>query len=151
MELTFLFVFPLLIPSIIDVINSLNLFEIPASFNFYAVFFVSYYAYLITLTMLKVIDWYFDICIVTSQRFIEIDFKPYGNISVREIWLEDIDVIKTKSSGLLGSIMNYGNIKLITRTDSGGTELQYVSNFNEIKNLISDLSKITKKYTAYVS
>ncbi len=145
-EILFLFVLPILLPELINFMNSLNVIIIEKTFLSYTVIFVAYYSILLTFFVYKFLDWYLDIYLVTSQRLIEIVFRPYGDIYTKEIWLGDIDTIKTSSSGLLGLILNYGDIKIITRTESGGAELKYISNFNKVKNLISDLSKISKKY-----
>jgi len=138
--------FPFLIPYLFYISNNVFFVEIYLSPFYWTILYITYYSIFMSWIVIKFTDWFFDVYIITNERFIEIIFKPFGNLLVKEIWLEDIDVVKTNTSGVLGAIFNYGNLKIVTRSDDGGTELMYIGYFTERKNILSDLSKIARKY-----
>ncbi|RMD77165.1 hypothetical protein D6810_01760 [Candidatus Dojkabacteria bacterium] len=140
----FLIVLPVFFPKFINFFSLLDIFSIEMNLSRYVFFYITYYALFLSWLVVKFADWYLDVFILTNERLIEMTFKPFGEIMVREIWLEDIEVVKTTSAGFLGVLFNYGNINIVTRSANGSTELKYIGYYNERKNMISDLSKLSK-------
>ncbi|MFA6017183.1 MAG: hypothetical protein WC744_03800 [Patescibacteria group bacterium] len=99
-----------------DILSSGQIFIINI---FFVVFILSY-------ILFNILNWYFNVGIVTSKRVIDIDFYAvlYKEITVAQLGkIEDITV---KSGGYFESLFDYGSIEIQT---AGTTE--YVE-FNDV-------------------
>lgn len=105
-----------------------------------------YYSFIFTSLVSNFIDWYFDPFIVTDQRIIDFDYKPYSNYSVSEVALQDIQEVKERSSGFIGDIFNYGNVFVLSANDNTKMICGNVPSPTKVRDIITDLSKIAKTF-----
>lgn len=105
-----------------------------------------YYSFIFTSIVSNFIDWYFDPFIVTDQRIMDYDYKPYGNYSVSEISLQDIQDVKERSSGLLGDIFDFGNVYVYSASDASEMLCKNVPSPTKVRDIITDLSNVAKTY-----
>lgn len=100
---------------------------------FYLLLIVSY-AYF------KFVHWYFDIFIITNERYISIDFDILRGRTITEIPLTDIIDISEKILGVFPTIFGYGNIEFKTTSE----KLSIVENVPQtvwIRDSLGDLIK----------
>jgi len=100
---------------------------------FYLLLIVSY-AYF------KFVHWYFDIFIITNERYISIDFDILRGRTITEIPLTDIIDISEKVLGVFPTIFGYGNIEFKTTSE----KLSIVENVPQtvwIRDSLGDLIK----------
>lgn len=105
-----------------------------------------YYSFILTSIISNFIDWYFDPFIVTDQRIMDYDYKPYGNYSVAEVNLQDIQDIKERSAGLVGDIFNYGNVYVYSAGEKSEMICKNVPRPTKVRDIITDLSNVAKTY-----
>lgn len=105
-----------------------------------------YYSFILTNIVSNFIDWYFDPFIVTDQRIMDYDYRPYGNYSVAEVNLQDIQDIKERSAGLIGDIFNYGNVYVYSAGEKSEMVCKSVPCPTKVRDIITDLSNVAKTY-----
>lgn len=105
-----------------------------------------YYSFIFTNVVSSFIDWYFDPFIVTDQRIMDYDYKPYSNYSVSEISLQDVQDVKERSAGLVGDIFNYGNVFVYSASDASEMICKNVPSPTKVRDIITDLSNVAKTY-----
>lgn len=130
--------------------NFFNLKEISAFFNFkvYIIFFLAYYSFLLTNVIKEFVDWFFDPIIITNERIVCYDFKPFSNYTIDEVDLQDVEDVKESSEGFLGNIFNFGTVTILTEAKSE-IKFEDIPNATSVRNALSELSKLAKKYKYY--
>src|SRR5260221_3932861 len=106
-------------------------------FRFLLLFLVIYYSIILTNIIVKFTDWYFDPFIVSNQRILDYDFKPFGTYYVGEMNLEKIEDVKQRSAGLLGDIFNYGNIDILSENINFKISFVCVPNPTKLRDIIT--------------
>ena len=104
---------------------------------FFIVFILSYIWF-------NVLNWYFNVGIVTSKRVIDIDFYAvlYKEITVAQLGkIEDITV---KSGGYFESLFDYGSIFIQTAGTEANVEFIDVPHPSDATQIINKL--LSKKY-----
>jgi hypothetical protein len=129
---------------VLFVLNLLNISIEFISFNLYIIIVLAYYSIIFTNVVRSFYDWYFDTFIVTNERIVDYDFRPFRGYTVKEAGLDDIEDVEEKSSGLIASIFNFGD--LITRTSSTAGELTFfaIAEPTKVRDILMDLALIVK-------
>ena len=101
---------------------------------------------LLTLTvfLIAVLDFYFDILVVTDRRLVDIDQEQLFFRRISELNLEEVEDVSSAVSGFFQSTFNYGTVLIQT---AGSRENFEMVNFRfprEIAAIISDLSSQAK-------
>jgi len=115
----------------------LNLGQVLIINIFFIVFILSYIWF-------NVLNWYFNVGIVTSKRVIDIDFYAvlYKEITVAQLGkIEDITV---KSGGYFESLFDYGSIFIQTAGTEANVEFIDVPHPSDATQIINKL--LSKKY-----
>lgn len=107
---------------------------------------LAFYSLIITNFFAAFFDWYFDPYILTNERIIGYDFKPFTSYSISEATLDNIEDVREKSIGPIASIFNYGTIRILTASEKGEILFEAVPEPTEVRDIIADVSKIYKKY-----
>lgn len=118
--------------------------DIPMRFWFISI--LVYYSFIFTYVFMHFIDWYYDIFIVTNERIIDLEFSPLLGYKIVEANLINIQDIKEESREFWGLIFNFGNIKAKTSSDQGFLMLNRVPNVYRVRDVISNLVNIAKKF-----
>lgn len=89
----------------------------------------------------QIINWYFNIGIVTNKQIIDVDFSAltYRNVSRTE--LTHVEDITVKVSGFASSIFDYGNIFVQTAGAEINTEFIQVPHPARAAHIIQDILK----------
>lgn len=110
----------------------LNLGQILIINLFFIIFILSYIWF-------NILNWYFNVGIVTSKRVIDIDFYAvlYKEITVAQ--LEKIEDITVKSGGYFESLFDYGSIFIQTAGTEANVEFIDVPYPSEATQIINKL------------
>jgi hypothetical protein len=93
-----------------EIIGSSNIGIVTALLFFY-LGFVSTYAYF------SFIHWFYDVFIITNERYISIDFDILHGRTIVDIPLSDIIDVSEKVLGFLPTMIGYGNIEFKTTSE----------------------------------
>lgn len=107
---------------------------------------LAYYSIVITNFFAAFFDWYFDPYILTNERIVSYDFKPFTSYTIREATLDNIEDVREQSIGPIASIFSYGAIRILTASEEGEILFQAVPQPTQVRDIIADLAKIYKKY-----
>lgn len=118
-----------------------------------SIFSVSYVSFAKVLVFLivsiyvlnRLSDWFYSVNLVTSQRVVDFEFSGLGIKKVVETDLRNIQSVTIESSGFLSFIFGLATIHILTSGDNPNIDLEFISNPNQIQDLISDLSRSTNK------
>ena len=109
-----------------------NLEQIFITNLFFIIFIFSY-------IWINVLNWYFNVGIVTNRRVIDIDFYAviYKEITVAQ--LNKIEDITVKSGGYFGSYFDYGSIFVQTAGSEVNVEFINIPHPSEVAQIINRL------------
>lgn len=119
-----------------DLINLKNVFLI----------LMMYYSVIFTTVMKEFFDWYFDPYIVTNERVLDYDFKPFTSYTVQEAGLDKIEDVKEFAVGFLPSLFGYGDVHVQTASNAGLITFNQVDDPTRVRDIISDLANIAKTF-----
>lgn len=101
---------------------------------------VFYLSLIVSYAYFKFVHWYFDIFIITNERYISIDFDILRGRTITDIPLTDIIDISEKVLGVFPTLFGYGNIEFKTTSE----KLSIVENVPQtvwIRDSLGDLIK----------
>ena len=137
-----------LIPTIV---NSIIIFILTLSSSFLLNQFLNWtqLLYLITFFLfvnfiyawLQIMNWYFNIGIVTNRQIIDVDFSALSFRNVSRTELDHIEDITVKVSGFASSIFDLGNIFIQTAGSEINTEFMNVPHPARAAHIIQDILK----------
>lgn len=109
---------------------------------------LAYYSLIITNILKDFFDWYFDPYIITNERIIHYEFKPFTKYEVMESRLADIESITERSSGLLAGLWRYGTLIITTQSQRANSVFRFenIPNSTEVRDILTDLVSVAKKY-----
>jgi hypothetical protein len=133
------------------VLGVLNVFSVDLDFlpTRALVLIIIFYMSLVLTTMIKdFLDWFYDPYIVTNERVLDYDFRPFSSYTIKETSLANIENVKESSGGVLGNIFNYGDVTILTASSTLKGELNFIDvpSSSDVRNVISDLATIYKKF-----
>jgi len=110
------FVFPIITGTILGLISffvSIFIYSLLPQFLF-LILAALFLLVLITATLIlrTIIDWYFNIYIVTNRKITEISYKPLSSRQINEILLDQVRCteIDSRVDGLLDELMDVGDV-----------------------------------------
>lgn len=103
-----------------------------------------YYAYLFGYMLRRLIQWYFNIYIVTDQRIMEFDFQNFSNQKINELALDNVENVEQNVDGLSASFFGYGNVSIFSEAARSEITFVEIPNPTFVRDKVSDLSKIVK-------
>ncbi len=133
----FFFIFPAIIGGAIYSLNiSINQY---AFYPIIILILAIYYLFVILFAMIKWIEYYYDIWIITDKRIIDMEQKSLFNHITSELRLDKIQDVTFEMKGLFASIFHYGNIYVQTAGAVQRFSFEEVPRSQQIKSLIIDL------------
>jgi hypothetical protein len=85
--------------------------------NFMLVFVLFYYGFVFSYTIFKFLHWYYDLFIITNERFISIDFDSLKGKVITDIPLVDVVDIREKALGVVPTLLGYATIEFKTLSE----------------------------------
>jgi hypothetical protein len=105
-----------------------------------------YYAIILTNVIRDFFDWYFDAYIVTNERVINFEFNPIRSYKVKEVMLQNIETVVERSAGIFANIFDYGTLFLSIEGPQEEFVFERISSPSKIRDVLTDLIKVAKKY-----
>ncbi|MFQ5493134.1 MAG: hypothetical protein ACE5DX_03185 [Candidatus Dojkabacteria bacterium] len=147
-----IFILPIITVIAIDVIGNMSPELFPDGVNFrklmpdtlWVILGLIYYTSLVTYVFAKFLDWYFDIYLVTSERFLHMEFKILTGKFVSEAPLSNIQDVKQRVVGLFPAIFNYGDVIVTTAAERGKFSFEHVPDPTWFRDVITDLAKLVE-------
>jgi uncharacterized membrane protein YdbT with pleckstrin-like domain len=90
---------------------------------------------------LILIDYYFDVWVVTTRRIINVEQKGLFSREVSELKLEKIQDISTEVMGVIPTFLNYGDVYIQTAAEQERFLFRRVPDPYRIKDIIMGLQK----------
>ncbi len=126
-----------------------NLIDIEVGFlgpNEYLIILAGYYSLIMTNVFKDFFDWYFDPYIITNQRVVHYEFKPFTKYEVKETNLNSIENVAEKSSGLIAGLWGYGTLTISTEATDDLFIFERIPNPTKVRDILIDLTRIAQKY-----
>lgn len=108
--------------------------------NWWTIINVVWFAYVLTGYFNIFFKWFYNINILTNERFMDIDFLTIFENRVESTSVLDIEDAKETQAGIIQSIFNMGDLTILTA--SGGTvfNLDNVPKAHKIRDFIQDVA-----------
>lgn len=87
------------------------------------------------------IDYYFDVWIITNERILNIEQKGLFVRHISEIEFSRIQDISTEVTGLMATILNFGDLYIQTASENERVTFRQVADPNQLKDEIMRLTK----------
>lgn len=100
---------------------------------------VFWYSFVFSYMLLNVLDWTFNVGIITDRRVLDVDYNIIISREVTATTMEDIVDATSLSIGFLPSIFNYGNVTAQTPGTTQGIEFHNVPYPSEVVTIINQL------------
>ena len=133
----FFFIFPIIIGGVLYYFN-ISIRE----YAFYPIMILIlsvYYLFVTLFAMIKWIEYYYDIWIITNKRIIDMEQKSLFNHITSELRLDKIQDVTFEIKGFLASVFHYGNIYVQTAGSVQRFAFEEIPKSQKIKRLIIDL------------
>lgn len=107
--------------------------------NWWIVINIAWFSYILTGYFNIFFRWFYNINLLTTERFMDIDFEGIFSNRIETASIKDVEDAKDTQVGLLQSLFNMGDITILTA--SGGTifNLDNVPKAHKIRDFIMDV------------
>lgn len=100
----------------------------------------------LTIFFIAILDFYFDIVIVTDRRMVDIDQEQLFFRRISELALEDVEDVSSIIQGFFPTLFNYGDILIQTAGTQENFRMSKLRNPREISAIILDLADQAKQH-----
>ncbi|MFC1686449.1 PH domain-containing protein [Patescibacteria group bacterium] len=100
------------------------------------VLFLAWFAFVLGYALYHSVRWYYDSFIITNKRIIDIDQKGVFNRTVSETTFERVQDATYEVKGFLGTMLNYGMVKVQTAGAEETIELTHVHHPKKVQDQI---------------
>lgn len=132
-----LFFTPFFIPSIL-IMAGFRLSMFPQTFQI--IFLVINYLLILSILYEGFLYWYFNFTLITNKKVIDVDFSNILYKSVQLAPLPKIEEADSTTSGIFGSLFNFGNISIQTAGAKVAIEMKSISRSSMVADIILDLA-----------
>lgn len=138
---------PFIVAWLLPIVSKfLNITNNPIPDKTWLILAFAFYSVLLTNIIRNFVEWYYDILIVTNERILDYEFSPFSGYSIKEAALENIQDIKEILKDFWGGIFRYGDIEAKTASDRGKLNFEQVPHVTLVRDILSDLADIARKY-----
>ena len=116
-------------------------FVTPSFFTFDQIFILNCFglAFLLSFVWMNILNWYFNVGIITNRRVIDIDFHGIIYKEVTVARLNKIEDITVKSGGYFASFFDYGNVFIQTAGTEANVEFENIPFPSQVTQNINQL------------
>lgn len=100
-----------------------------------------WYSFVFSYVFINIIDWVFNVGIVTNQRVLDIDFNLILNKEITASPLEDTTDITAKSNGFSPALFDYGDVYIQTPGLHQNIEFLRVPKPSSVVKIINELMR----------
>lgn len=98
-----------------------------------------WYLVIFTNSLMKFLDWYFNMYVITNERIIDFDFNPFAYHKISEAGLDSIVDATQETIGFLPMFFNYGDVYVQTAGERREFDFLSVQNPAWVRDKIMDL------------
>lgn len=91
------------------------------------------------------VHWFYNVNIITTERFVDVDFLGIEYHKVSEAQIEKIEDISVVTAGMWSSLFNYGTIVIQTAGESRVFEFTDIPEPGRIQDVLRDLAELKQK------
>jgi hypothetical protein len=91
------------------------------------------------------LNWYFNVYFVTTEGVIDVDFFNLINKRVSDAELDKIQDVSYATNGVLGTMLNFGDIFVQTAAEVSEFKFELVPNPEKVAKILDDLMEKNKK------
>ena len=134
----FLFLIPILLPTLFK-LNQVTFFSsLPASYKFIIGTF--WYVFTFGYVFTSFLGWYFTVYLVTSKRIVDIDFEGLIHRHFSDALLSNVEDLTHQISGALQVIFNFGTLYIQTAGERRELDFENIPSPTKVHDIVSDLS-----------
>jgi len=85
------------------------------------------------------LNWYFNVTIITNEKIIDMDFEHLLYKAVDLAPLPKIEETDSVTAGMLGTLFNFGNVKVQTAGATVAIEMHNIPHPSQVADMILDL------------
>jgi len=89
----------------------------------------------------QIINWYFNIGIVTNKQIVDVDFSALSYRNITRTELTHVEDVSVKVSGFISSIFDFGNVFVQTAGSEINTEFIQIPHPARAAHIIQDILK----------
>lgn len=108
--------------------------------NWWKIIIIVWFAYVFTGYFNIFFRWFYNINILTTERFVDIDFINIFENRVESAAITDVEDVKEEQAGLFQSIFNMGDLTLLTASGGTAFSLDNVPKAHKIRDFIQDVA-----------
>jgi hypothetical protein len=97
-----------------------------------------WFMFLIVGAFRNFIDWFYNINLMTTERFIDLDFDPFGGFEVKETPLMKIQDASDTHSGIWQMVFDMGNLEILTASEHNSFQLNNVPASSQVRDFVMD-------------
>lgn len=132
----FVFITPFIIKLTLPFLG-FNLVSIPQ--NFILIFLIINYLLVLIIAFEGFLGWYFNATLITNEEVVDINFEHLLYKAINLAPLLKIEEADSAVSGIIGTIFNYGNVKVQTAGANVAIEMKNVPHPALVADMILDL------------
>lgn len=141
------FLVPFLVQYLLYFLNNKFLLPLNNSINLDAFFTSKYWTAIILLWVAYVLrgfyniffKWYYDLNIMTTNRFLDLDLIDLFHNRLEETSISKIEDVKDTQTGIIQSLFGMGDLEIFTASGQTVFSLQDVPRSNKIRDFIMDI------------
>ena len=132
-----LFAFPFFLPIALP-FTGLDLNLIPSAFQL--IYLIINYLLVLLVAFEGFLNWYFNATLITNEKIVDIDFEHLLYKAVNLAPLAKIEEADSVTAGILGTIFNFGNVKVQTAGAKVAIEMEKITHAAQVADMVLDLA-----------
>ncbi len=136
---------PVLIYFLLNKVNINILEDLSLKRSYIDAILMMWYLFVLTNALMKFLDWYFNIYVITNERVIDFDFNPFAYHKISEASLDNIVDATQESIGFFPMLFNYGDVYIQTAGEKREFDFLSVSKPAWVRDKIMDLRDMIVK------
>lgn len=123
-----------------------TIFGAPVSSSFLTIGILTWFSLCFLFAFINFLIWYFDVCIVTNKRVVDIDLHGLFYKEVTDASLTKIQDVTVHQTGLLSSVFNFGDVFIQTASaESQKIDFIAIPQPTLVADAINDLTRAERQ------
>lgn len=110
---------------------------LPARFEFGAL--LGWYLLILGYSLESFLSWFFNVCIITDERIVDVDFLSLLYHDVASAKLENIEDVTSVTGGTIRAILDYGTVRIQTAGSQTEFEFENIPHPAQVTKLLNEL------------
>lgn len=110
---------------------------LPARFEFGAI--LGWYVLILGFSLESFLSWFFNVCIITDERIVDVDFISLLYHDVASAKLENIEDVTSVTGGTIRAILDFGTVRIQTAGSQTEFEFEDIPHPAQVTKLLNEL------------